>query len=215
MWYNPSRFVGDINRPVEEVSWFDAMLYCNARSKWEGKDTCYTYAKTNGYCPDSIKCDFSKKGYRLPTEAEWEYACRGGTITICFWGDDSSLAQAGQYAWYFANSGGVTHRVANKLPNAFGLYDISGNVVEMCNDNFSTGYYQICFDQGVVVDPRGPAGYFPREYPWWDNVGCSEDVKRGGGHDYGNAAFLGSAVRDSDPMCGIDPNTGFRPVLRP
>jgi formylglycine-generating enzyme required for sulfatase activity len=93
---------------------------------------------------------YSRNGYRLPTEAEWEYSCRAGTGTTYYWGNDS--ANAGQYAWYKVNSSSATHPVAKKEENNFGLYDMCGNVWEWCNDWYSSTYYS----ESPLVDPLGP-----------------------------------------------------------
>lgn len=134
MGVHPSGFTGDENRPVETVTWFDAVLYCNARSKADGKDSVYTYTSKVGSNPCTVLAglaiDSLKNGYYLPTDVQWEYACRGGTTSTYFWGNDSDDATVGQYAWYSSNSGSTTHTVGGKLPNAFGLYDMSGNVWE-------------------------------------------------------------------------------------
>lgn len=139
---NPSHFKGPKN-PVEQVSWADAVLYCNARSRAENLKPCYD--------EETGKCDFSADGYRLPTEAEWEYACRAGTKIEYFFGRDPT--QLKDYAWYVDNSLNKTHPVAQKKPNPWGIYDMYGNVAEWCNDIYSENYYSVSPDR----NPQGPA----------------------------------------------------------
>jgi len=122
MGKNPSHRNG-ANKPVEKVGWNDAVEFCRKLSEREGVE------------------------YRLPTEAEWEYACRGGTTTDYSFGDD--VSQLGEYAWY---GGGETHVVGKKLPNQWGLYDMHGNVWEWCQD-----WYGPFGSEKVVSDPKGPA----------------------------------------------------------
>jgi formylglycine-generating enzyme required for sulfatase activity len=98
----------------------------------------------------SWKCDFGANGYRLPTEAEWEYACRAGTKTKYFFGD--AAAKLGVFAWYEGNSGSRPRPVAQKLPNPWGLFDICGNVAEWCHDHYARDYYA----KSPSADPRGP-----------------------------------------------------------
>jgi len=141
--------------PVECVSWYDALDFCNALSELEGLEICYF---NNFGSRQDILCDFTANGYRLPTEAEWEYACRAGTETDFHTDNmahsdssplDPALDRAG---WYDANSGGATQPVGEKEPNAFGLYDMHGNVAEWCWDRGSNTYYAVSPDK----DPRGP-----------------------------------------------------------
>ena len=142
MGVNPSKRKGKQN-PVERIQWTDAVRFCNKCSELDGLTPCYDL--------QTWDCRFEADGYRLPTEAEWEYACRAGSRTRYFFGDDA--AKARQYAWLKPYSGGMTRPVGQKLPNAWGLHDMLGNVWEWCNDWYSEGYYQ----ESPRLNPRGPA----------------------------------------------------------
>ena len=113
--------------PVEQVGWLDAVKFCNKVSEREGIAPFYEI--------DGGKvtvADWNRPGYRLPTEAEWQYACRANTSTRYPFGDDA--ARLGEYGWFSGNSGDKTHPVGEKRPNGFGLYDMLGNVSERCWD---------------------------------------------------------------------------------
>ena len=178
------------SRPVERVEWRQAILYCNERSRREGLRLCYD--------EETYQCDFEADGYRLATEAEWEYAYRAGTSERYFFGDEAR-GQLGQYGWFKDNSGRQTHPVGGKKPNRWGLYDMAGNVAEWCNDFYDAGYYK----NSPERDPRGPeAG--------------DKKVLRGGSWNSG-AEACGAASRASDlsgfgDTCLGDASYGFRCV---
>ena len=125
MGENPSDYKRD-NYPVEYLSWYDAIAYCNKRSEQEGLTPCYSGSG------DSITCDFTANGYRLPTSAEWEYAAKGGKEVQSF--DYAGSDNLDEVAWYNSYSSGMEHDVATKKPNTLGIYDMSGNVCEWCWD---------------------------------------------------------------------------------
>ncbi|NLO44846.1 MAG: formylglycine-generating enzyme family protein [Candidatus Cloacimonetes bacterium] len=144
MGTNPSHFKGN-NLPVEYVSWYDVIEYCNKLSIKEGLTPCYSGSG------DSISCNWNANGFRLPTEAEWEYAARGGNKSRAY--NYSGSNTLGDVAWYDDNSGGKIHPVGMKSPNELGLYDMSGNVFEWCWDWYDSSYY----NKSPKRDPRGAA----------------------------------------------------------
>jgi formylglycine-generating enzyme required for sulfatase activity len=186
MGSNPSRWKGD-NLPVETVSWHDAIEYCNKRSLREGLSPAY---RGSG---DFVSCDLSASGYRLPTEAEWEYAAKGGdkTYLTTEYSGSNNVESVG---WYNGNSGGGTHPVGTKLPNDLGIYDMSGNVWEWCWDWYGS------YSSSSQTDPTGAAS-------------GSNRVLRGGGW-IGSAGYLRSAARDNDTPSYWGNGSGFR-LVRP
>ncbi|MDR3115770.1 MAG: formylglycine-generating enzyme family protein [Treponema sp.] len=131
---NPSRFKGEA-LPVEQVTWYDAVEYCNKLSQKEGLTPVYSWAE------GEIHADATANGYRLPTEAEWEYAAREGKLDTAG-GVYPEGADLESLAWYAENSDNKTHEVALKVPNSLGLYDMAGNVWEWCWDwyrGYATG----------------------------------------------------------------------------
>jgi formylglycine-generating enzyme required for sulfatase activity len=170
---NPSNFKGD-NNPVEQVSWEDAALFCRELS-----------ARPEEQAAGRV--------YRLPTEAEWEYACRAGTTTAYSFGDDRS--QLRNFAWYEVNAERRHHPVGQKKPNPWGLYDMHGNVWEWCQDWYGD------YPSGSTTDPTGAASGSNRVY-------------RGGGWGYG-AGYCRSAHRYRLYPSYRVSNFGFRVALSP
>ncbi|WP_019499172.1 formylglycine-generating enzyme family protein [Pseudanabaena sp. PCC 6802] len=171
MGKNPSHFGGNgANRPVERVSWHDAKEFCAQLSELTGKN------------------------YRLPSEAEWEYACRATTKTEYYFGDSES--NLGDFAWYYSNSNGKTQPVGETLPNAFGLYDMHGNVWEWCEDNWHENY------QGAPTDGRA----------WVDRKKSTNRVRRGGSWSL-NAFYCRSAFRNYYYADFVSNYDGFRVVV--
>ena len=185
--HNPSYFTADLKCPVEQVSWNDATNYCVLLTIQDW----FVGQLPAGYV------------YRLPTEAEWEYACRAGTTTATAFGDSLSSTQAnfrGDYPYGGAAKGPYlrsTAPVGSYAPNAWGLYDMHGNVWEWCSDwNYPDDY-----PGGSVTDPQGPTTGLWR-------------VNRGGAYyDWGEGCL--STSRDSNGPGGWTPSLGFRPVLAP
>lgn len=184
---NPSRFTPangwpqcTTNCPVESVSWHDATNYCAKFTQREA---------TAGRLAPGWQ-------YRLPTEAEWEYACRAGTTTRFSYGDDPGYANLASYAWYFDNSGVATHPVGFLQSNPWGLYDMYGNVSEWCQDWYGE------YPSGTVTDPQGPT------------TSVANRVTRGGNY-FATGGFCRSAQRASLTPSSVRYNTGFRMVLAP
>jgi len=185
---NPSYFTGDLNRPVEQVSWNDATNYCALRTQQE---------RLTG----QITADFI---YRLPTESEWEYACRAGTTTAFYFGSGLHSGQANFYGTaeyeaavgYISNPIGVfigtTTPVGSYAPNGWGLYDMIGNIWEWCQDWYGA------YPAGSATDPQGPLTGSYRLFR--------------GGNWTAEATYCRSAFRSSAPTIASH-NFGFRVVL--
>ena len=218
MGTSPSYFsaCGD-DCPVERVSWYDALAYCNKLSEDEGLTPCYTLTGCTGtgtvgggcaegptWCTDGYTCTsvsfagLDCEGYRLPTEAEWEYAARAGTSTATYNGDinaDDCYATSTvleSIAWYYNNSNSTTHLVGEKTANAWGLSDMLGNIWEWTWDGYAA------YPGGSATDPTGPESATYRGL-------------RGGSWDY-DARFERAARRFNYSPAGRYPGNGVRPA---
>lgn len=183
MGTSPSRFTGPLN-PVEKVSWFDAVAFCNQLSVREGLVPAY---QIDG---QKVTWDVTAPGWRLPTEAEWEFAARGGTLSAGYDFPGGNAAEA--VAWGFSNSQKRTHVVKELPPNELGLYGMAGNVWQWCWDWYT-------FDRSSLPakDPRGPA------------VGSAR-VNRGGAWNEDHPDAFRPYYRADDGPETVGDNLGFR-----
>ncbi len=183
-WRSPGHEVMD-NSPVTQLTWNDAVQFCNWLSAQDGLKVCYRKAGN-----DSWALSNAGEGYRLPTEAEWEYACRAGTDTQFSFGDDPMTLDI--YGWYKKNSVGGVHAVGLKVANPFGLFDMHGNAREWCSDFYGA------YAASPAVDPAGPTSGSKRTF-------------RGEYHGY--PVDCRAAYRDRATPSARFANLGFR-VLR-
>ena len=202
MGNNPSYYTNVTNGPVERVSWFDAIEYCNRRSMQEGLTPCYSYGNY-GTNPDdwpsgwnsnrnnhtNVACNWGAEGYRLPTEMEWMFAAKGGNQSQGYTYSGSNTV--GNVAWYYNNSGGsmqgTTYTVGTKAPNELGIYDMSGNVWEWVWDIYGS------YPSGAQTDPHGAnSGSYRviRGGGWFDHSdSCTVSYR-----SYKDATYAGSFI---------------------
>ena len=176
--------------PVEQVSWFDAVIFCNKLSEKEGRRSFYEIDDKEIRVPD-----WNGPGYRLPTDAEWEYACRANVSTPTRYSFGDEVAELREYGWFEANST-RTHPVGKKRRNGFGLHDMHGNVSEWCWDWYGEGYYK----QRREDDPTGPAPALNR-------------VVRGGSWRSSGRGHCRSAFRGRNAPGDRYSHVGFRLAL--
>ena len=228
MGANPSSFDGSTgkeasdgetqtNRPVENVSWYMAIAYCNKKSLVDNLTPCYSVNGVSDWATlafsaiptdrdtnwNNVTCNFSANGYRLPTEVEWEYAALGGKNGVTAadptdYGGTNDSSAIGNYAWYNENSANKTHEVKKKTKNALGLYDMSGNVLEWCYDWYNSSVTAGDNGNATVTNPTGPASGTYRVFrggDWESPDGfCTVSYRGSSGHPTDCADNIGFRV---------------------
>jgi sulfatase modifying factor 1 len=202
---------GNLRLPVEQVTWYDAVLYCNARSKRDGLDTVYTYTglvKKDQTVTELIdlKYNIRKNGYRLPTNAEYEYTERAHKQGDYFFADTlHDIDEASKnFAWSLLNSGKETHPVAGKQPHPWGLYDLIGNLFEWCND--WEGPYPLTDQQ----DPVGPSDGKTECGNTW--LGSEKKMAKGGSYKTDVKGHMRINYHFKWPPATVSGEIGFRCV---
>ncbi|WP_407426374.1 SUMF1/EgtB/PvdO family nonheme iron enzyme [Treponema sp.] len=197
MGKNPSKLQGE-NHPVEMVNWCEAIIFCNTLSVLNKLTPCYSIGAAtdlSGFDPASpvwkrISCNFTANGFRLPTEAEWEFAARGGkNQALLQYSGDSDINKV---AWYGENSNITTHDVGTKSANSLALYDMSGNVAEWCWD-----YYEQDLPYGPQTNPHGPAignMHVKRGGSWLDDAEQCTVFYRSGSSPNARSSSLGFRI---------------------
>lgn len=169
MGNNPSHFKGNLQCPVEQVSWYDAVKFCEKLSQQIGEKV------------------------RLPSETEWEYACRAGTRTEYYFGDNANDFK--DYGWYSKNSGSKPHPVGEKRPNGWGLYDMHGNVREWCGDNWIRDVKQLPKDGRAFIDKNDNRFFHSLRGGSWYNIDIiCRSATRGRNHAVGRYDAVGFRV---------------------
>ncbi len=176
--------------PIDKVSWYDCVKWCNAASEMEGRTPCYTADGVPIRARDRIDvlCTWDANGYRLPSEAEWEYAAWGDETNTSYW--EKIVSGDHEYCWYGANSGILMHPAGLKKANSWGLYDMSGNVNEWCWDLF------MAYLKTSLTNPYGSTNGMYR-------------IFRGGSFIHGGIYLSPIARQYTNPECDLD-DVGFR-----